>query len=975
MSRLADQIRGIDRGRQRPERGQRQPTLADQIRRRDSSDGSVGRSLARVGIGAAQGLEGLLSGLIVKRSPDAPDIPSLSEFLEQVSGETVEPGKEGVAATVGQAIGGIAPSFILGATVGLPTTIGIFAASNFGRALKEADDAGLDDDKKFAFAAANAGLAPLEALPVGRTLSFLNRGTGGLVQKLANRAGTTSIRKLVERTSRNRAGRSLISILQAAPEEAIQESLLNQIPENALARAFGVDPERSLRSGAGRAALLGALGGGIGAGAISPFVQGVTTNAIQEQSTTQSDENVLQPEGPSTSQGQVSTEESSQGIRESGQAQGETQVDDGFRPVRVSETEVVNIKPKGTQEVVSPEGTITTTPRQEDLKSVVSDDVIQTFESEHGTRSFEQAQKLAREQNVVSGARAIADSVNTSRTPKVLNDIQKAGLAERLEQLRIEERDVLVAQDRTQSNEEIEQLRAVLDRVTQDSDAIELALLTSGSETGRALAAQRLLIDESFNISMVERRAQAAKGSPLTAQERAALRRLVQELSVVEDQIKRISDEIEVIQASPRAPKAQIRRLQRQINELDITRYQRRQQIRKGIEELRPLSTADRIGEVFNISRTMLVSLDVSGVLRQGGKLGLANPELIIRNVGPMIRALASERNAIRIHQSILNDPDFTKFVQGQLHISEPFGTKLSAQEEAYMRRTHLDKIPIAGAVARASERAFTAYLNLLRVQAFKKFMRLTRASNPTLEELRGIGNAVNILTGRGDLGRFNQAAVALNTFLFAPRYVASQFQTLTLNPIRRAGSNRVRRVIIGQYVRMLSSFGLLTAMAAAAGFDIEDDPRSSDFLKFRSGKTRVDMGTGLLQPIVLISRTNPFVRQTKSPVTGRVRDLRGRQLFEVFTQFARTKFSPATGMAVDILVGENVIGDDVEVSSVQGIVRLGSDQLIPISLQEIVELLQEDEGLDRVAIFSLLGLLGAGISTFDKIEPKPSRR
>lgn len=411
-----------------------------------------------------------------------------------------------------------------------------------------------------------------------------------------------------------------------------------------------------------------------------------------------------------------------------------------------------------------------------------------------------------------------------------------------------------------------------------------------------------------------------------------------------------------------------------------------RDQVESQIRNLKPLTTLETVGEIGNTSRTLLTIADLSATLRQGGKLGLANPSLIARNFGPSLRAFFSPQFAAEVDVRIRDleqNPNAWMYTQGKLHISDP-ASAMSKQEEAFMRRNFLDNIPGLGSLVRGSERSFVTFLNLMRAQSFDRMAKGTRNGTPTLEEMRGIANAINILTGRGDLGRFNSAATVLNQFLFAPRYVASQFQTLAFNPIRKAPSGPVRRQVIGVYARMLANFGLLSALAAMAGFDIELDPRSSDFLKYRKDKTRVDMGTGLLQPIVLISKVASG--QSKSAVTGKIANLRGprtgpdrrtfgRSVPNELGRFLRSKFNPLVGMSVDLMAGQNVIGDEVTVKTVEGIKNLGINQVLPISVQEMIEILREEEDLDDAAIFMLLSILGAGVSTFDTKETRQQTR
>lgn len=425
---------------------------------------------------------------------------------------------------------------------------------------------------------------------------------------------------------------------------------------------------------------------------------------------------------------------------------------------------------------------------------------------------------------------------------------------------------------------------------------------------------------------------------------------------------------------------------QRSIPDPEIINLQARKHILSSevdqrIRNMKPISGLELLGEIGNSSRILLTIADLSGTLRQGGKLVMANPSLLVRNFGPMLRAMTDPTFAAEVDVAIRTGPNAWMYDIGKMHLSDPQGTMTTGEEFFVSKRDFVGRVPGLGSVKRGSERAFVTFLNLIRAQSFDRIARATRNSSPTVDEMRAIGNAINILSGRGDLGKFgNAAAPLLNQFLFATRYVASQFQTLFFNPIRKATPGVVRRQIIGVYARMLASFGLLAVLADMAGFDIEYDPRSSDFLKFRKDKTRIDMGTGLLQPIVLLTRIGKG--ESKSPTTGRISQLRGEDQtfgtsgFETLSRFGRSKLSPAAGMAIDLLVdGKNVVGDPVAVNSVDGIVNLTHNQLLPISVQEIWEILKEEEDLDDAAIFSLLSILGAGVATFDKKTPAPQRR
>lgn len=564
----------------RPRRGQRdssparvnqsassQNSILSQIDRAKSDAPSTGATgqLARLGIGAAQGLESFLGGLVVKRDPKAPDLPTLSGFLEEISGQKVEPGKEGVAATVGQAIGGVAPSFILGATVGLPATIGVFAASNFGRAFKEAEEAGVDDNTKFAFAAANAGLAPLEAVPVGRTLGFLNRGTGGLVQKLATGSGSTSIKNIVENVAKTKRGRALLAVLQAAPEEGIQESLLSQVPENALARAFGVDPDRKLDEGAFRAALLGAIGGGIGAGTIAPFTGGTTDGRVQDEiqetsptTTLESQPTQTQPEVQAQTGAEVGTGQGAQEVVTADQIPTGESIKDFTQP-KATRVGAPKVDVKAGQRITSPEGTVITTPRQKDLREQANR--VLGREVPVPSRFKVTGQDLAneaRERGIVSTARSLASEINASSDPRILTGVEVMGLNERLNDLDRTTREIIRKIEAAQDNGDRQSLGADLERVRDEFFEIKNALDVTGSDAALALRARRFAIDEDMNLFTLEARAAASKGKPLTPGEReffnqsvAQMDELSRNIAAAEERIRQLEAELRLKDKRP----------------------------------------------------------------------------------------------------------------------------------------------------------------------------------------------------------------------------------------------------------------------------------------------------------------------------------------------------------------------------------------------------------------------------------------
>ncbi len=396
----------------------------------------------------------------------------------------------------------------------------------------------------------------------------------------------------------------------------------------------------------------------------------------------------------------------------------------------------------------------------------------------------------------------------------------------------------------------------------------------------------------------------------------------------------------------------------------------------------------DTGGQVLNTSRAILTSFDLSAVLRQGGFIGLGNPFRAARNITPMLKAFASDDVAKASLKRLKQRDNWRKYVEAGLYIAETDQTKMSAQEEAFMSRW-IDKIPsgakglFLGSVVRGSQRAYLTFLNNLRADTFDSLLnQLQKGPTPTREEMESIAYYINTATGRGDLGKgaWNQAAVGLNTIFFAPRLVASRFQIIGGMPIFKA-TGRTKALVLQEYAKFLAGASIVYALAGLAQDDddepLELDPRSSDFLKVRYGDTRVDPLGGLIQATVFVSRI--VTGETKS-AKGKITPIRdtmrlpnlfrevpktdkvpygGRNVFSLAADFARTKFSPAFGGAVDFATGENVIGEAVTPADV--VLKM----TVPMSFEEAMETL-EAHGMPKGPALTVLMTFGAGVMTYN---------
>lgn len=371
-----------------------------------------------------------------------------------------------------------------------------------------------------------------------------------------------------------------------------------------------------------------------------------------------------------------------------------------------------------------------------------------------------------------------------------------------------------------------------------------------------------------------------------------------------------------------------------------------------------PAKIIGGVGETLNTIRAIMTSGEFSGVLRQGGFIGIGNPSRIVKAFPAMIRALRSEQGMHAVNMEIMSRPNYPLYVRSKLFLSE-HGQKLSQMEEAYMSRW-AEKIPVVA----GTQRAYSTFLNKLRADSFDAMAKtlVRRQGELTPERANAIANFINVATGRGNVVGKEATLVGLNTYFFAPRWVLSRFQLALGQPLIR-GDKHTRRLIAEEYAKYLIGMGVIYGLWRMSGEEVETDPRSSDFGKLRVGETRVDLMAGLQQGTVLMSRLASG--ETKR-LSGQVVPIRGEDIpygsddsAQVIGRFLRTKMAPVPGSAVDLLSGKNVAGEPVTPQSEL------MELTVPLTYRDIYKAMIE-QGVPVGTALSLLAIFGAGVQTYD---------
>lgn len=389
--------------------------------------------------------------------------------------------------------------------------------------------------------------------------------------------------------------------------------------------------------------------------------------------------------------------------------------------------------------------------------------------------------------------------------------------------------------------------------------------------------------------------------------------------------------------------------------------------------------TTDKALEVLNVPRTVMSSMDFSAPLRQGLIASISHPRTAGLAGIEMFKQAFSQKRFDRWFYDLKQSKNYDLMQKSELYVSDPHDPKLSAKEEAFMNNL-AEKIPLVGKLIKGSERAYVGYLNKLRVDLFNRFAERFMSFGKTIENspelYKQMADYVNNSTGRGKLGFAENAAPMLNSFLFSPRLIASRINLLT-KPFTPSFYTKTPKEIRVMYVKdMLKFIGLgmtVLGLAKLGGAEVEDDPRSTDFGKIRSGKTRWDIWGGF-QPYIRVF-TQMATGEKKNVTNGAIKELNGDQAFgetrgDVLTRFARGKLAPVPSMVWDFLAGRTVTGDKPTIGSE------AESHLLPLLYSDIKGAMQ-DKGVSSFFTVGIPAAFGVGVQTFDNksTNSRPQRQ
>jgi hypothetical protein len=374
----------------------------------------------------------------------------------------------------------------------------------------------------------------------------------------------------------------------------------------------------------------------------------------------------------------------------------------------------------------------------------------------------------------------------------------------------------------------------------------------------------------------------------------------------------------------------------------------------------------ETIIDVANVPRTIIASFDLSAPFRQGTPLIFDKPGKTFGAGGSfrsMFKYFESEQAIRELQMRIEESPYSPLFIKSKLYLANEKANigRVKGREEPFIS-TLPEQARILGIGVRASNRAYAGFLDHLRMDIFEYYANEFSKAGKTFESkpklYKDLAKAINTMSGRGTLGRFDNVAAALSLGIFSPRLIAARLQLINPSFYFKL-EPEVRKIVAKDMLKFVGTGLTLLGMAKLAGADVETDPTSSDFLKAKFGNTRIDLWGGFQQYGVFLSR---MIMNSVKDSKGKVRSLGGKEFpfrtrLDLALRFGQQKLSPTFGFMRDFLADKDFMGEEFELS------KEALDLIIPLYLKDLYEAAEID-GVEG-ALLSLPGLFGVGVQTY----------
>lgn len=555
-------------------------------------------------------------------------------------------------------------------------------------------------------------------------------------------------------------------------------------------------------------------------------------------------------------------------------------------------------------------------------------------------------------------------NILSNRTPAKVKQVENANKTKLVElkkqaRLRAEIKDLLdgvIKQKKLlkPDSAEVSKLKAQLKELRQE-------ILNSDDVKADAIYDRIRRIEEGIEQA-VSPRTNKKEESARLQQARQDLREL-QRISKIDDQIKELQAQLKLSAkdlVETKKPKKEPKPIRnKELEQKIMERAALQAQLRDRIFNMQEKTFGYWYREIAGVPRALLATADMSYLLRQGLIVSAGHPILAAKSFGKAFQAFFSKGNARLFDENLRNMDLHPSRMYYGLELSTMDGA-LTEREESFAT-TLLQKIVGVREIVSASERHMVTGLNHLRTGLFDDF--ISKHPEASEEAKFAYARYVNVATGRGELGQFNGAAIALSQAFFSPRFAVSRIQAPAYAITNMVKQPELRGEMARQWLALAGTASAVLALAAANGADVGDDPEDSDFGKFVIGNRRYDIFGGLVQPIRLLML---MIKKNDSEYFQLIYDEKVKKDVrnEMF-KFVEYKFNPILSLSHKLLFKEDPFTHKDIVWSEDWKEQAWS--FAPIVAQSLKDSYdQEYNSIETASVF-IPEFLGVGVGVYEK--------
>lgn len=382
---------------------------------------------------------------------------------------------------------------------------------------------------------------------------------------------------------------------------------------------------------------------------------------------------------------------------------------------------------------------------------------------------------------------------------------------------------------------------------------------------------------------------------------------------------------------------------------------------------------------ISGFTKSAVASLDNSFQLRQGIKMLYTNPDIWLKNFikswGTIGKQLFAKGNGLfkgtddavmnAIKADVFSRPNA---ISGKYKTA---GIDIGLGSEEAFPTSLPERIPLFGRLFKASEAAYNGTALRMRADYADRVINAAEKMGKNMTdpvEAKGVGNLINSMTGRGNIGKAEVLGKEINATFFSIKFLKSNFDTVTAHLLDKAADPFVRKQAAGNLLKIIGvQAAILTGASTLWPGSVEFDPRSADFGKIKIRGRKFDISGGMNSLISIAARlvvptehNGEWGLWNKNSRTGEWTKLTSNKFgaqnaMDVFDSFWQGKLSPLAGTIRDIWKGQNYQGLTVTPQSAV------ENMVTPITIQNYLSL-KDANTADKLTAL-ILDSLGLNVS------------